>query len=99
MKNQIYKDKKKRKSRLKIEREQLVLKSLYKNTSISKAIRWNSGLKFTYFAKESFSSSFVSRCVLTGRQKKISPLFRFSRLSFLKYARKGYISGLKKSVW
>jgi ribosomal protein S14 len=99
MKNQVYKDKKKRNLSFKTENKKFVLKSIYKNSSIPKMIRWNSSLKFTEFLKNNHLTSCVNRCVFTGRKKKVNKNFRLSRLSLLKFARNGFISGLKKSTW
>ena len=99
MKNQLYKDKKKRNLSLQNETKKFILKSISKNHSIPKTVRWNSNLKFTNFVKISNSTSLVNRCVFTGRKKKIHNCFKLSRLSFLKFARNGLISGLTKSTW
>jgi|TARA_B110000908_G_scaffold162289_1_gene207549 ribosomal protein S14 len=99
MKNQLHKDKKKRKLGFDDENKKIVLKSIYKNTNLPKIIRWNSGVKFTEMTKAGFASNFVNRCVMTGRKKQINKIFRFSRLSFLKLARNGFISGVSKSTW
>ena len=99
MKNQLHKDKKKRKLGFEDENKKIVLKSIYKNTNLPKIMRWNSGVKFTGIPKASFASNFVNRCVLTGRKKQTDKNFRFSRLSFLKLARNGLISGVSKSTW
>jgi ribosomal protein S14 len=97
MKNQLYKDKKKRNLSFVSENKKFVLKSIYKNLSLPKIIRWNSSLKFT--KNLNYSHSCVNRCVVTGRKKQINKKFRFSRLSFLKFARNGFISGIRKSAW
>lgn len=99
MKNQIYKDKNKRNLSFTLENKKFVLKSILQNVSISKVISYNSNFKFTEFPNYSYLSSLVNRCVVTGRRKKIQKMFRFSRLSFLNYARNGYVNGLTKSTW
>tara|TARA_B110000908_G_scaffold136570_1_gene161861 strand:- start:111 stop:410 length:300 start_codon:yes stop_codon:yes gene_type:complete len=99
MKNQLHKDKKKRYLNLQNENKKFILKSISKNHSISKTIRWNSDLKFTSFLNNTSSKGLVNRCVFTGRKKKIHSNFNLSRLSFLKFARNGFISGLTKSTW
>lgn len=99
MKNQLHKDKKKRYLNLQNENKKFILKSISKNHSISKTIRWNSDLKFTSFLNNTSSKGLVNRCVFTGRKKKIHSNFNLSRLSFLKFARNGLISGLTKSTW
>lgn len=99
MKNQLYKDKKKRNLSFINENKKFVLKSIYKNLSLSKMVRWNSSLKFTKFLNNIHTTCLVNRCVITGRKKQINRNFRFSRLSFLKFARNGFISGITKSTW
>lgn len=99
MKNQIYKDKKKRILNFNVENKKFILKSILKNVSVSKIITYNSSLKFTEFSNLYYLSVLVNRCVITGRNKRVQKLFRFSRLSFLKHARNGRIYGLTKSTW
>jgi len=99
MKNQLQKDKRKRNLHLDLENKRIILKNISNNTNVTKPIRWNSELELT---NSSFNSSkknqIVNRCILTGRKSKVAPKFRVSRLSFLKLARNGFISGLKKSM-
>jgi ribosomal protein S14 len=90
MKNKIYKDKNKRKLSLKNETRLIVLKSIYKTSTVPKSVRWNTGLCFESYIR-TYPSSNVNRCILTGRKKKIASSFKLSRLSFLKFARNGYI--------
>lgn len=97
MKNQNYKDKNKRILNHKLENKKFILKSIFKNVSVSKMISYNSGFKYTEFPI--YSTALVNRCVLTGRKKRFRVSFRFSRLAFLKYARAGYVHGLTKSSW
>ena len=99
MNNQIYKDKNKRILKINLEYKKFILKSIIKSVNMSKIISYNSNLNFTEFSKLFYLSSLVNRCVVTGRNKKLQKLFRFSRLSFLNFARNGYISGLTKSSW
>lgn len=99
MRNQNYKDKKKRILNFNLENKKFILKSLFKNVSVSKTILYNSGIKFTEFSNLQQSTVLVNRCVLTGRNKLVQKNFRFSRLSFLKYARNGYVHGLTKASW
>ena len=96
MKNQIQKDKNKRILSSKIENKRIILKSIACNNKISKIIRWNCELKLTTLPSNNFKTSIVNRCILTGRKGKFNKEFRFSRLSFLKLARNGFIGGLKK---
>ena len=99
MKNQLYKDKKKRDFSLKFEKKRFILKSLTKNNNLIKSTRWNTSLNLTKLEANSFFTRTVNRCVLTGRKNKLHNKFRFSRLTFLKLARNGFINGLHKSTW
>lgn len=96
MKNQIQKDKNKRNLNSKIENKRVILKSIIYNNKISKIIRWNCELELTNISSNNFKIGIVNRCVFTGRKGKFNKQFRFSRLSFLKLARNGFIGGLKK---
>lgn len=96
MKNQIQKDKNKRNLNSKIENKRVILKSIIYNNKISKIIRWNCELELTNISSINFKTGIVNRCVFTGRKGKFNKQFRFSRLSFLKLARNGFIGGLKK---
>lgn len=69
-----------------------------RNYNITRAIRWNSELKLTELNSNSHKTRLVKRCILTGRKGKVHNTFRYSRLSFLKFAQNGIIHGLKKSV-
>ena len=86
MKNQIYKDNKKRILNYKLENKKFILKSIFKSTNVSKIVLHNSGLKFTEFSNFSYKTALVNRCVLTGRNKRFKNFLKFSRLAFLKYA-------------
>ena len=96
MKNQIKKDKNKRNLCFNFEEKSVILKSIVKNKKISKNIRWNSELQLSRLPNSSFKIQQVNRCILTGRKKKINKFLKVSRLSFLKFVRKGFIPGFKK---
>ena len=98
MKNQIQKDKNKRNLNLKFENKLIILESIAKNNNVTKTVRWNSELKLTSLNSNSYKTRTVKRCMFTGRKGKFHSMFRFSRLSFLKFARNGLICGLKKSA-
>lgn len=99
MKNKLFNDKKKRTLSLQSEKKRFILKSITKNNVIYKSTRWNSELKLTKFDANNFFNRFVNRCILTGRKNKFNGKFKFSRLTFLKLARSGFINGLTKSSW
>ena len=96
MKNQIQKDKKKRKSHVIFEDKIVILKSIVKNKKLLSNLRWNSELKLNNLPKSSFKIQQINRCVLTGRRKKSNKFLKVSRLTFLKFVRKGFIYGFKK---
>jgi len=98
MKNQIQKDKNKRSLNLKFENQRIILKSIMRNSNFSKTVRWNSELELAKFNSNSYKTRLVNRCILTGRSGKTHSAFRYSRLSFLRLARNGFISGLRKSA-
>jgi len=95
MKNKIQKDQKKRNLNYKFETKQVILKSIAKNKNLAKTTCWNSELALS---KIKFKTQLVKRCILTGRKSKFNEKFRFSRLSFLRLVRNGFISGFKKSA-
>ena len=97
MKNKVCIDKKKRNFNVNFENKRYVLKSLYKNVKINKTLRFNSVIKISENVYN--ANQFINRCIFSGQKKKINPFFNLSRLSFLKFARNGFIPGLKKSTW
>lgn len=99
MKKLIYKDKKNRFAVKDFERKRFILKSIIKNLSISKLIRWNAVLKFSSLPSNSSEIYVTKRCIETGRKKRINKFFNFSRLEFLKNVRSGSIHGFRKSSW
>lgn len=99
MKNLIQKDKQFRSYVKKSERKRLILKSIIKNAYLTDLVKWNAILKLTQLPSNSSKISVTNRCVLTGRRKYLNKLYRFSRIEFLKLARSGDISNLRKSTW
>jgi small subunit ribosomal protein S14 len=99
MKNLVQKDKQFRSNVKKFERKRLILKSVIKNTYLTDLIKWNAILKLTQLPSNSSKVYVSNRCTLTGRRKYINKFYRFSRIEFLKLARSGKISNLRKSTW
>jgi ribosomal protein S14 len=79
--------------------KRFILKNIMKNNNFSMILRLKALLKLSEELKKSSSIFFVNRCVFTGRRKRINKFYSFSRIMFLKLARFGYISGLKKASW
>ena len=98
MKNQIQKDKKKRIYYLNCENTSKIFKSISKNSYVLKPIKWASDDLLLTKELSGFKTKTVSRCILTGRKTKIKKEFRFSRLTFLKLVRNGYIPGFLKTM-
>ena len=98
MNKHVHKDLQKRKAVLQSETKQIVLKSIKKNERLSKATRWNASIALTEKNGLEFSVKLKKRCVVTGRKNILNKNYRLSRLSFLRHARNGLISGLKKSI-
>jgi small subunit ribosomal protein S14 len=99
MKNLVQKDKQFRIDVKKFERKRLIFKSIIKNTYLADIVRWNAVLKFSQLPSNSSKVYLTNRCTLTGRRKYINKFYRFSRIEFLKLARSGTISNLRKSTW
>ena len=99
MKSVVQKDKKKRKIVSIFEDKLFVFKNLSQNLRIKPSLRYNISLNLFNFSKNNFETRLVNRCIVTNRKSKIHNYFRFSRLFFLRLARQGNISGLKKSSW
>jgi len=100
MKKQLQKDIKIRKFFKKLELTSCILKSMVKNESFSLLLKWNAIKKLSSLPINSNKTRFVNRCVITRRKAKFNKIFKkFSRLSFLRLVRSGYVVGLKKSSW
>jgi ribosomal protein S14 len=99
MKKLVKKDKKNRNYLLNDEIKRFLLKNIMKNKNFSVILRWKALLKLSKELKRSSSIFFVNRCIFTGRRKRINKFYSFSRIIFLKLARFGHISGLKKASW
>lgn len=99
MLKKVKKDKKLRSKFLIVEQQNLILKSLTKNSNFSNIIAWNSGSKITNNVPMCNKTKLINRCVYSGRYNKIHYYYRFSRLSFLHFARNAMIPGVFKSPW
>lgn len=98
MLKKVKKDKKLRRNKLLEEKKLIILKSIAINNNLSKIIQWNAGAKLQNSGFIS-QNMLINRCVYTGRNKKINKAFKLSRLSFLRFVRKGLVPGVVKAVW
>lgn len=97
MKKILKRSKFKRKLTLLFEKKKRIYKSLVVNDNVIKTMRWNADL--TEFKRSLSSIQLTNRCIITGRKNIYNQSYKLSRIIFLKYARKGVISNLIKSVW
>ena len=98
MKKSIYKDIHKRKTVLNFMKKKTVLKCIYKNSCLTTFIRWKALNSLVSLPKNTSLTRVKSRCIVTGKSSKNNKFYRFSRLTFLRLARSGSISGLRKST-
>lgn len=99
MKKLLASDKQLRENLQKADKQQYVLKLLFKNDNLSALMRWKAFLKLKDLAKKNSNTAISPRCVLTINKKRFNKMTLFSRHVFLKSIRSGRISGFKKSSW
>lgn len=99
MKKLIVKDKNLRLKLTKLEKQHLILKSIFKNLNFFTLIRWNAFMKLHNLSVNGNKNSLSNRCLHTINKKRLNKLTNFSRHVFLKFIRSGQISGFKKSSW
>ena len=99
MKKILAKDQKIRKIVNKLEKKRFILKSIQNNSNFCKLVRLNTFYKLSNLPVCSSSSLISNRCVETINKKKFTNLANFSRIVFLKLAKKGSIHGLKRYYW
>ena len=99
MKSILEKDKLRRDKVCSLEVRRLILKSIIRNQNLLNKTRWAASLELSNLCVDSSRSRVVNRCLLTARKSKVSKLYSFSRLAFLRLARNGLIKGLKKVSW
>lgn len=99
MKKILVKDKKNRKTIKHFEIDQFILKQISSNNNFQTITKWNALNKLSYFLRRNSKTYITNRCVKTVNKKTFHKFFSFSRMVFLKLARNGMISGLRKSSW
>lgn len=99
MKKIFEKDKKHRSLIKQLELKHFILKQISSNSNFQKITKWNAFNKLNYLPKESSKTYITNRCVKTVNKKTFHKFSKFSRMVFLKLARNGSISGLRKSSW
>ena len=99
MKKLFAKDKKNRKTTKQLELKHFILKQISTNSNFLQALRWNALDKLSNMQRASSKTVISNRCVRTVNKKTFHKFTNFSRTVFLKLAKSGYISGLRKSSW
>lgn len=99
MNKYLYKDKLNRKKFYRKEQNIFIKKNISKNLNFKNSIRINANFSLFNLNGKYSRVLLNNRCILTGRYSKIAKNFNFSRISFLRLSRLGYISGIKKSYW
>lgn len=99
MKKIVAKDIKNRKIIKQFELERFVLKQIYTNSNFIKLLRWNALNKLNKLSNRSSKTILSNRCVKTINRKTFHKFSNLSRTVFLKLAKSGAISGLRKASW
>lgn len=99
MKKILVKDKKNRKTIKHFEINQFILKQISSNSNFQTITKWNALNKLSYSLRSNSKTYITNRCIKTVNKKTFNKFFSFSRMVFLKLARNGLISGLRKSSW
>lgn len=99
MRKIVTKDKKKRKNIKQIELNYFVLKQIAVNSNFSKMLKWNIFSQLTLKMKKNSKTQLSRRCIKTVNRKSFHKFSNFSRVFFLRLAKIGQISGLRKSSW
>ena len=99
MKKIIAKDITNRKKVKQSELEHFVLKQIYTNSNFLKMLRWNALNKLNKSLKHGSKTLLSNRCVKTINKKTFHKFSNLSRTVFLRLAKSGLISGLRKASW
>ena len=99
MKKLFAKDRRNRKIVKQLELKHFILKQISTNSNFLKTTRWNAIYKLSSLPKKSSKTVISNRCVKTVNKKTFHKFTNFSRTVFLKLAKSGYISGMRKSSW
>jgi small subunit ribosomal protein S14 len=99
MANGIQKDQKRRNLYAKYETKRLILKSMIRDLSLSKNLRFQSINELSKLPRNSSYGRIKNRCTQTGRSKSNYKMFRISRITFRELALKGLLPGVSKASW
>lgn len=100
MKKLLEKDRKIREDFKTFEKQNFLLKFIFKNSNFLLLVRWQAFLKLqTIMSKKNSKISMSSRCLYTINKKKFTKKTLFSRHLYLKQIRSGDLYGIKKISW
>jgi ribosomal protein S14 len=99
MANGIQKDQKRRNLYAKYETKRLILKSMIRDLSLPKNLRFQSINELSKLPRNSSLGRIKNRCTQTGRSKSNYKMFRISRITFRELALKGLLPGVTKASW
>lgn len=89
-------------NRKKIKHKELSLflsRQISLNHNIPKLVRWNALYELTFKMHKDSKTNLSRRCIKTINKKSFHTFSNFSRILFLRLAKLGQISGLKKLSW
>ena len=99
MKKLFAKDQKNRQIVKKLELKNFILKQISANSNFSRTTQWNALSELSSLTNRKSKTVLSNRCVKTINKKTFHKFTNFSRTVFLKLAKSGYISGIRKSSW
>ena len=99
MTNFIQRDNKRRKLVFKYELKRLQFKSMIKDFSIPKEIKYKYISKLNKLPRNSSKTRIRNRCILTGRSRSIFRFCKLSRIILRDLSSQGLLPGVKKSSW
>lgn len=99
MKKLFVKDKKNRKTVKQSELKHFILKQISTNSNHIKTVKWNALYMLSNRSNKNSKTVLSNRCIRTVNKKTFHKFSNFSRMVFLKLAKSGYISGMRKSSW
>jgi ribosomal protein S14 len=99
MKKLFAKDKLNRLTIKKLELKQFIIKHIVTNSNYFLPLQWKAMCKLINTKKRYSISHLSNRCIKTFNKKTFHKFSRFSRIVFLKLAKSGLISNLRRSSW
>jgi small subunit ribosomal protein S14 len=100
MKNLIERDKKRRNSVQKKEKQRQFLKqTVYNCRDFKLEDRWAAAIKLSRLPRNSSKTRLRNRCIFSGRSRGVFKQFRMSRHFLRNNGKQGFLPGLVKASW